>query len=117
MADCIIYLGENAEIIKKQDGNNIGGDYAYAIVAEHKDNKVDALKLYIGEQHCKKFDVYEALIKAFEYDCKIARTCFLSELETLRNNFLNMMNKQCLDVHEKTEVKKFIYVTYLQAHA
>ena len=116
--DFIIYLGENAEIINKESGKSItNGDYVYAIVAEHKDGKVDALKLFKGEQHCKKFDVYEALIEAFEYDCKCIRTCFLSEYDKLRNTFLELIKKQCLDIHEKTEIKKFIYVSYLQAHA
>lgn len=111
----VIYLTDDAGIKKVVEGNDITfGEAKYLIVAEVNDDKVDTLLLYVEKQQEKQFEVCGALFDAFAYDCKCSRSCFLQDADKLKDAFLKNVERKCMKF-ERTEIKKFMYATYVQA--
>lgn len=89
----------------------------YVIVAEFYENKLVRLRLYNLEKRkfLEEYDTNEAIINAFEYGCSYkGNHDFSNELDTLREFFYINIGK-IMPKEGKTEIKKFLYLVYLDA--
>lgn len=110
----VIYLKEDGLVAKVDEGNEIVlGDFEYAIVAGVQDNRINGLKLYRDGEVC--VSVNDALMNAFEYDCKRTNSGFLGEFDKLREIFLEKAGRLYLTRDEKIEIKKYMFATYIHA--
>lgn len=106
----IIYLKGDGTVTKVEQAKEISlsDGEVYAIV-EEKNESGTALKLYDNTD--THFDVKEAYVEAFEYDCQRSDSCFLKEVENLKKA-LKYFYMTGLTRDEKLQLKKLIYCIY-----
>jgi len=113
-----IFLEDGKITEVKTESVEKGYQRGLVLVAESKKNRLIKLRLYSIDygKFLENFDVNEALIKAFDYSNSYdGKSNFSKEAETLRDFFIKNVDNSSLSKDERIEIKKFMFLTYIQA--
>ena len=114
-----VFLKNDGSISEVKMGRDkIHQGYAYAVVVKFFNNKLVRLRLYSAKNQkiLENFDTSEGTINAFEHVCSYeGPSNFSGDFDILKEFFKNNVEKEKLSKEEKTEIKKFMYLNYIDA--